>query len=56
MKEFKKDLSNWKDYNYVVINDDLTKCYKKIIKIIKSKKKITYDKKFIRQHVKLLLN
>ena len=39
MKEFKKDLSKWKEYDYVVINDDLKKCYKKIMKVIKKKKK-----------------
>ena len=38
MKEFKKDLSKWKEYDYVVINDDLKICYKKIMKIIKNKK------------------
>ena len=38
MKEFKKDLSKWKEYDHVVINDDLKKCYKKIMDIIKKKK------------------
>ncbi len=56
MKEFKKDLLRWKDYDYVVINDDLTQCYKKIMKVIKSKKKISFDKKFVSNHVKQLLN
>ena len=56
MKEFKKDLSRWKEYDFVVINDDLTRCYKKIMKVIKSKKKISFDKKFISKHVKQLLN
>ena len=32
MKEFKKDLSKWKEYDYVVINDDLKICYKKIMR------------------------
>jgi len=53
MKEFKKDLSNWKDYDYVVINDDLVKCYNKIMKAIHSKK-ISFNRKFIRNHVKKL--
>ena len=39
MKGFKKDLSKWKEYDYVVINDDLNKCYRKIMQIIRSKKK-----------------
>ena len=56
MKEFKKDLSRWKEYDYVVINDNLQKCYKNIMKIIRRKNKIVYDKNFIRIHVKRLLN
>ena len=40
MKEFKKDLSKWKEYDYVVINDNLQKCYKNIMKIIKKKIKL----------------
>ena len=30
MKEFYKDIKHWVDYDYVVINDDLNKCYKEI--------------------------
>ena len=56
MKEFKKDLLRWKEYDFVVINDDLTRCYKKIMRVIKSKKKVSFDKKFISNHVKRLLN
>ena len=56
MKEFKKDLSRWKEYDYVVINDNLQKCYKNIMKIIKRKNKIIFDKNYIRMHVKGLLN
>ena len=55
MKEFKKDLLKWKDYDYVVINDDLTRCYNKIMKVIKNNKKISFDKKFVSKHVKKLL-
>ena len=29
MKSFKRDLSKWKEYDLVVINDDLNVCYKK---------------------------
>ena len=54
MKQFNKDLSKWKEYDYVVINDNLNQCYEKIIKIIKLKKKIAFDKKFIEQHIKNL--
>ena len=54
MKEFKKDLSRWKEYDYVVINDDINKCYKKIMDIIK-KKKLKQNYGFINNHVKNLL-
>ena len=56
MKEFKKDLSRWKEYDYVVINDNLEKCYKNIMTIIKRKNKIVFDKNYISIHVKKLLN
>ena len=56
MRYFKKDLSKWKEYDYVVINDDLKNCYNKIMHVIKRKKSISFDKKFIRNHVKNLLN
>ena len=39
MKGFKKDLSRWMEYDLVVINDDLNKCYKDILSIIMSEKK-----------------
>ena len=55
MKGFKKDLSKWKEYDYVVINDDLRKCYKKIVSFIANPTKYTLDRKFITQHVKKLL-
>ena len=56
MKEFQKDLSRWKEYDYVVINDNLQKCYKNIMNIIKGKNKIVFDKNYISTHVKGLLN
>ena len=56
MKEFKKDLSRWKEYDFVVINDDLKTCYKKIMKIIKNKDQVSLDKGFISDHVKKLSN
>ena len=30
MKEFYKDVKHWVDYDFVVINDDLEKCYKEV--------------------------
>ncbi len=56
MKEFKKDMLKWKEYDHIVINDDLNKCYKKIIKIIKTSSEVNKDLHFIKNHVKKLLN
>ena len=55
MKEFKKDLSKWKEYDFVVINDNLQTCLKKIMSAIRSKNRVTFDKNFINNHVKKLL-
>ena len=55
MKGFKKDLSRWIEYDLVVINDDLNKCYKRIMLAIKDSKKRVFDKNIIRIHVKKLL-
>lgn len=54
MRQFKKDLLKWKEYNYVVINDDLNKCYKKVMRAIKSKNS-NFNKKFIKNHIDKLL-
>ena len=58
MKGFKRDLLKWKEYDYVVINDDLNKCYNNIIKIIKSKNKsrALFNRKLVSKHVKNLLS
>ena len=56
MKEFKKDLSKWRDYDLVVINDNLKKCYNEIMNAILSKNKVTFDRNYIEYHVKKLLN
>ncbi len=56
MKEFKKDMLKWKEYDHVVINDDLNSCYKKIMRVIKTSSEITTDLPFIKNHVKKLLN
>ncbi len=56
MKQFNTDLSKWKEYDYVVINDNLNKCYKLIMRLIKSKNKIPINKKFIKQHIFSLAN
>ena len=55
MKEIKKDLSRWREYDFVVINDDLKLCYKKIMTAINNKKQLSFDRNFIHHHVKKLL-
>jgi len=58
MRQFEKDVKRWKNYNFVVINDNLNKCYKQILKIIKAKlknQKIKYSKKLIKKHVQKLI-
>tara|TARA_Y100000591_G_C21675238_1_gene615094 strand:+ start:249 stop:884 length:636 start_codon:yes stop_codon:yes gene_type:complete len=58
MKEFDKDVTHWEDYDFVVINDDLEKCFEKINSIIdlflSGTKKIDYDKIYIENHIKKL--
>ena len=39
MNKFNEEVSHWNEYNYVVVNDDLNKCYDKILSIIMSEKK-----------------
>ena len=58
MKQFDKDILHWKNYKYVVINDDLKNCYDKIINILDAElnnKKSDYDKVFVENHIKKLL-
>ena len=60
MKQFKKDVMHWKNYDFVVINDKLEKCYKLINNFInlqkKSNLKLKYNKKIIKTHVDYLIN
>ena len=60
MKQFKTDITHWKDYDYTVINDKIEKFYKQIIKFIvdqkKNKKNLNYNKQAIKKHIKNLLN
>ena len=59
MKQFDIDVLKWNEYDFAVINDDLEKCYKEIIKILKSfkeNKSLKYNKKKIEKHIKGLLN
>ena len=57
MKQFDKDVLHWKDYNYVIINNDLEVCYKQISDYIDceiNNKKNNYDKDKIKNHIKEL--
>ena len=60
MKQFKTDITHWKDYDYTVINDKIEKCYKQIMSFIVNqtinKKKSKYNKQRIKNHIKKLLN
>ena len=58
MKQFEKDLQQWKNYDYVIINDDLERCYNEITTIINdnlNNEKVNYDFKNIENHIKKLL-
>ncbi len=39
MNKFNEEVSHWNEYNYVFINDDLNKCYEKMLNVIISEKK-----------------
>ena len=59
MKQFKKDVMHWKDYDFAVINDKLENCYKIINTYInkqkRQKEKLKYNKKFIQNHIRKLI-
>ena len=58
MKLFKEEVSHWKEYDYVVINNDLNACYEKIYSIIESEKigrKYNFDIKEIENTVSELI-
>ena len=57
MKQFSRDVLHWINYDYVVINDDLNKCYSKISNLIYAEinnGSKDYDVNFIRTHVEKL--
>ncbi len=59
MKKFTKDIEHWKNYDFVVINDDLEKCYDEIMEYLLNKIKnleLKYNKKIIEDHIKNLRN
>ena len=57
MKQFERDVLHWINYNYVVINDNLDTCYKKIHNLIVAEVNNSskdYDPEYIRNHVENL--
>jgi len=57
MKQFGRDVLHWINYDYVVINDDLEKCFLKIKNLIAAEinnSSKDYDLEFIREHVNRL--
>ena len=58
MKQFNKDVLHWKNYDYVVINDNLKNCYKEVNSLIESevnKIKNNYNIQLIEKHVNQLV-
>ena len=58
MRNFKKDVLHWDEYDFVVINQDKKKCFKQIndkIRMYKNGKKINQDKKAVINHIKDLI-
>ncbi len=57
MKQFERDVLHWINYDYVVINDDIKKCFNKIDSLIEAEIKNgskDYDLKFVREHIEKL--
>ena len=57
MKQFERDVLHWINYDYVVINDNLEKCFSKIKNLIDAEKtngSKDYDLEYIRSHVNKL--
>ena len=56
MKQFEKDLLHWINYDYVIINDELEKCYNKIINILEAELNDgskDYDKVILKNMLKI---
>ena len=57
MKQFERDVLHWINYDYVVINDDLEKCFLKINNLIDAEinnGSKDYDIEYIRTHISKL--
>ena len=53
MQEFDKDVLHWTEYDFVVINEDLNKCYEQIIGYLENT--IEYNKSVIEKHIEKLV-
>ena len=59
IKQFERDVLHWINYDYVVINNDLEKCFSKINDLIDAELNNgskDYDLNYIRNHVEKLTN
>ena len=59
MNQFKNDVLHWKEYDYIVINNDLEKCYQAIMSIIdceKKGKKFLFDQNKIKEKISELIS
>jgi guanylate kinase len=57
MKVFSKDIQHWKNYDYVIINDNLQDCFNQICNLIDSEINNStndYNKELIQKHVNKL--
>jgi len=59
MNQFNEDINHWRNYDFVVINDDLDKCYSDIVNLINKKNanlEVDYNESKIQEHIKKLRN
>jgi len=59
MSQFKNDALHWKEYDHVLINNDLEKCYQAIMSIIdceKKEKKFLFDQNKIKEKISKLIS
>ena len=57
MKQFGRDVLHWINYDYVVINENLDKCYSKILNLVEAEinnGSKDYDPEYIRSHIEKL--
>ncbi len=57
MKQFERDVLHWINYDYVIINDEIEKCFNKIDNLIEAELNDgskDYDPNFVRNHIEKL--